>query len=706
MNLVSNISFRTKLTIAILLLSLLSAIGIIYSVYENGKQKMTENVFTNLTAIRVAKKQQIEEYFSHTSSIVKMIGDNPTIFEATRAFKKGFQDIKVTAEQISCRDSLSTYYSEYIDRLEANITIEPDIEIYYPTSNTACYLQYEYIVDNPFPLGEKNKFLTSADGTPYDAAHQKYHEYLHSLIEEFGFYDIFLVDLATGDIVYTAFKEADFATNLYTGPYSQSNFADLVRKINQNRDMKTATTVDFASYRPSYGAAASFMGIPLKNGQETIGALVVQLPTDKIDRVMTSNQNWSNVGLGETGETYLIGEDYLMRSISRFYLEDTLDFSHRLTHIGFREEQVNNMYKVGSTTLQLRVKTEASEEALLGKTDTKIVNDYRGVPVLSSYSPLQIQGLNWALLSEMDYAEANKSINSFKNSVFITLALILLTLTFLATWIADYLIRPVEQLKVGFKQLNEGTIQTLPVDGRSEFTQLTNKFNDLIATISHHDEQVQTVKNENERLLFNFMPQMIAKRMQEGEKNIIETYSNASLIIVDIDDYSKLTEVMDEKEAFGYLNELINAFDVVAEQHHVDKIRTMGDNYYGSCGLFSPRMDHAKRIVDFAIDLNQIIEQFNKKNKLDLSLIIAINAGPITSGLIGDENFSYDLLGPTVDTLFDMKNLEKSGDIIVAQSIYEKTKDFFDYELLTEGNHSELYKVKTPTLLAVAMNGQ
>jgi len=675
-------SFRTKLVLMLLLLSLFSGVVIIYSVYSNGRKGMTENIFKHLTSVRSAKKYEIESYFKHTANVVEILGKNPTVVEATKSFKNGFAKINDKAATVDCRDSLSLFYEEYLHKVAANLDVNFDTDMYYPTSAAACYLQYEYIVRNPHPLGEKNNLVTAQDETNYSEVHRKHHKYFNNLIKEMGFYDIFLVDLDSGDIIYSAYKEADFATNLYSGPYSQSNFATLVKKLNANRDLKSATMVDFKNYRPSYGAPASFMGIPLRDGSETVGALVVQIPVNQINEVMTSNYNWESSGLGASGETYLVGEDFLMRSISRFYLEDTSNFKIELMDVGIKESNIDRMYNVGTTILNLRIRTEASKEALVGKTDTKVVQDYRGVSVLSSYTPLQIPGLKWAILSEIDHSEAHQELHAFKRNIFITLALLLLVLTFLATWIADSLVSPLDKLKVGIANLKKGQFKQIGIAGNDEFTSLITQFNDMVTEIKSTQDKIHQINQENEKLLFNFVPKAIAKRLKAGEKEIIEIHPNVSLILVDVVDFTDLVDIMGEKDAILKLNELIDAFDSAAKRHHIEKIRTLGDNYYGSCGLFSPRMDHTKRIVDYAKDLLKTTQQFNSSNELNLGLVIGINSGPVTSGIVGKENFNFDLLGATVNDLFSLLELQKVNEIIVANSTYLKTKDFFEFDQL------------------------
>jgi len=134
---------------------------------------------------------------------------------------------------------------------------------------------------------------------------------------------------------------------------------------------------DFVAYEPSYGTPASFIAAPIYDGSRLVGVLVLQMPVDQINKVMTGNQQWAQDGLGQSGETILVGSDTLMRSVSRFFLED-----------------------------RNRFLAQPVAKAIAGGSGTPHAVDYRGVPVLSSYAPLQIRGLNWVILSQMDLAEA------------------------------------------------------------------------------------------------------------------------------------------------------------------------------------------------------------------------------------------------------------------------------------------------------------
>ncbi len=192
-----------------------------------------------------------------------------------------------------------------------------------------------------------------------------------------------MIDAKTGRIVYSVFKELDFNTSLLTGPWSKTNFADAFRKAAALNKADDVALVDFAQYTPSYDSPAGFIASPIMEGGEMLGVLIFQMPLERISEIMSER-----AGLGETGETYLVGPDQLMRS------DSYLDPKHHTVVASFKNPEKG---KVG---------TKASTAALKGKTGAEIIIDYNGNPVLSAYTPVKLSGLTWGLLAEIDVAEA------------------------------------------------------------------------------------------------------------------------------------------------------------------------------------------------------------------------------------------------------------------------------------------------------------
>jgi hypothetical protein len=213
-----------------------------------------------------------------------------------------------------------------------------------------------------------------------------------------------------GQVVYTVFKETDFASDLQTGPYRDSNLAGLIRQVIASKEKGFTNLADFAAYAPSYGAPASFIAAPIFSGSQLVGVLAFQMPVDEINNVMTGNQSWQKDGLGSTGQTFLVGSDSLMRSASRFHLNDPNAYLAELRSLGTKEDAIARLRQYGTTILQQPVTSPAVARALAGGTGTMRVVDYRDTAVLSSYAPLQIKGLDWVILSQMDLREAYEPI--------------------------------------------------------------------------------------------------------------------------------------------------------------------------------------------------------------------------------------------------------------------------------------------------------
>ena len=206
-------------------------------------------------------------------------------------------------------------------------------------------------------------------------------------IKQYGYYDLFLI-APGGKVFYTVTREADYGTNMVNGKYASSNLGGLVRRVIKTKGYGLA---DFAPYAPSNGEPASFIAKPFvqKGNVEVIVAL--QLSLEAINMIMRQRS-----GMGKTGETYLVGPDKLMRS------DSYLDPKQHSVRASFANPEKG------------KADTEAVRMALEGKSGEKIVMDYNGSPVLSAFAPVELAGVRWALLAEIDESEAFAAIYSLE----------------------------------------------------------------------------------------------------------------------------------------------------------------------------------------------------------------------------------------------------------------------------------------------------
>ena len=550
-----------------------------------------------------------------------------------------------------------------------------------PDTSASSYLQYHYIADNPNPVGKKDALDQANDGSAYSQVHSRLHPTFRNIIQNFGYYDMFLIN-PQGTIVYTVYKETDFTSNLTTGPYNESNLARLVASVRGSREQGYAQIVDFEAYGPSYGAPAAFIAAPIFDGSEFLGVLAVQVPVDEVNNVMTGNRNWQSDGLGESGETYLVGEDYLMRSVSRFLVETPEEYLETLESLGTDDATINRIKQYDTSILEQKVRTEGVEEALTGQEGTQIIKDYRDIPVLSSYAPLTIEGLNWVILSEIDLAEAYGPIYTFQRHMLIVATLLMLLVTLLAMGLAHLFVKPINQLIQSARRVEGGQLDAIAlIETDDEFGELARSFNAMVHSLRAQTNLVEEKNQENEQLLLSIFPAAIAKRLKRGEKNIAESASNVSVLFSDLNGFSKLSDSLSAQECVALLNELVTAFDEAADRHGMEKIKTIGDSYMAVCGLSVPYLDHDKRAIDFALDMLSVVRRFNHERGFQLNVSVGINSGDVVAGIVGSNKFIYDVWGDTINIASALKTACPPGAILISEDVYARLGDIYDFKV-------------------------
>jgi len=291
--------------------------------------------------------------------------------------------------------------------------------------NPTAKLQDLYIDSNPNPTGSKEELDYAKDGSFYSKVHAEYHPWFRHFLRQRDYYDIFLFS-PNGDLVYTVFKELDYATNLNTGEWKDSDLGNAFRAARDNPSIDNQTFFDFKPYAPSHGAAASFLSQPILNRNGSLaGVLVFQMPISRINSVMQVAS-----GMGESGETYIVGQDGFMRSDSRFSEE--------------------------STILVTKVEGETVDRALAGETGVDIVTDYRGIPVFSAYGPIEFGGTKWALLAEIDEAEVMAPIDAMKMSVILFVLIVLVVIVLIALYASRKISKPIVDMSKAMDDLALG----------------------------------------------------------------------------------------------------------------------------------------------------------------------------------------------------------------------------------------------------------
>jgi methyl-accepting chemotaxis protein len=427
---------------------------------------LTQAVESQLTSLREVRKQQVGDYVNSSVRSLQAFAASTSAIEGYKNFRQTYplaaSELAKGSDINSMRGNVKIFYDQQFSEefSRKNPTRPVGLDKWVTELDEAqIALQHAYIVANKNKLGEKNKMVDAIDKSSYATQHAKFHPSFAALQERLGLYDIFLIDTQTDRIVYTVFKEIDFASSLADGIAAKTGLAEVYKKVKASEKADTVALSDYARYLPSYDDHASFVAVPIMDNGKVIGVLAMQLPLDKITSVMTAEKKWADQGLGKTGESYLVGRDLLMRTDSRFLLENKTEFLNESAKT-ISPTLLAYADKKNTSIGVISVDTNASKQALSGKSGFELINDYRGTPVFSAYGPLDLFGVRLAILAEQDEVEALAGVDSLRLQTIIRTLVISLLILALAGIAAYYFVktitRPVNALSDMARKVSSG----------------------------------------------------------------------------------------------------------------------------------------------------------------------------------------------------------------------------------------------------------
>ena len=210
---------------------------------------------------------------------------------------------------------------------------------------------------------------------------------------------------------------------------------------------------------------------------------------------------------------------------------------------------------------------------------------------------------------------------------------------------------------------------------RDEVGDLTAAFNEMSRNLTIKEELLTEQRNENDRLLLSLMPEAVVRRYREGEQTIAQEHQDVAVIFADIVGLDEISNELSGDELVGIVDELMRELDSAAETLGVEPVRTVHNGYLASCGLNVPRLDSVPRTIDFAVEMQRIIERFNSRTGHHLSIRGGVNTGNVISGLIGRTSVIYDMWGGAVNLADHMRSGETVSGIYVSSAVYEVMRD-------------------------------
>lgn len=479
-----------------------------------GQESVEAQVKEQLASIRDAKKEQIETYFRILSQQVQTYANDLMVINAIKDFRLAYTDYleQTSAEYKSIdealtryRESMGTYYEDdfAFEYNERSATRAPDMNpLVEALGENALALQYYYIALNDNPPGYKDDLVAADDGSDYTRVHARYHAHLRDLVVKFGFYDVYLVDGDSGEVLYSVSKKIDLGTSLIDGPFAETALARAFAAANAATQAGFFAIEDFAPYLPLYDGQAGFIASPIYEGARKLGVLVFQLPVDRINDIMTNEGSWEFAGLGETGETYLVGQDLRVRNDRRGLLRGVEAYVADLKKAGTDATTLEAIAKKRTSIGLHKVDSPATRGALRGVYSVEAITDQRGRALFSAYGPLKVEGLKWGIVAEIDANEALTPVQALtlgivKGAVPAAAAILLVGL--LVGWFfVGGIARPIRSLSDAVTEIGRGNFGARArVRTGDELEAFGGAFNNLL---DERLTQLENAERENEAL--------------------------------------------------------------------------------------------------------------------------------------------------------------------------------------------------------------
>ena len=387
-------------------------------------------VRTQLISLRETKRVQVREELEARIKSVQVLAAQRSTVDAYKQLKTTFYsagaELSKTIEPVSATKNLADYVGLYFNNEYAkrNPTAAPSFAAAIAELGpNALALQTVYTVDNPNPAGLKEQLDTAPVDFAYGRAHGQFHPGGEQAQKLSGYYDIFLIDPESDTIVYSVSKEFDFATKLTGNSISaKTRLAEAYQKV-KAAPQGTSYLSDFSPYLASYNDQAAFIAVPIYDEAKQIGVLAVQYPIEKLTEIMAPQKAWTSIGLGDSGDIFLVGGDSFMRTNARYIQEDKSGFIEKLGD-KLDANTKGLIDKKNTTVGLLKVDSDATRLALSGKDGIAEFTDYRGVASIGAFAPIKLLGLNWAIVAKIDQEEANQPITELNGSSLIRALLI------------------------------------------------------------------------------------------------------------------------------------------------------------------------------------------------------------------------------------------------------------------------------------------
>ncbi len=669
---IRRVSIRKKLIATILAFSAGSSLILGFLAYRMAKTTVERALFAGFETMREAKREEITTFVELLRNHARLISDNEWFVGVTRELVVNFENLQsksLSGEQV--RELEERFESLIMPDLARKSGATLNMATIFPRTSVARLLQYRYTPGNGGGISPD-----SAE-TDYERLILRIDAKVKEAVDAHEFEDLLIVHPTTGEIVYSISKGIDLGVNLFDSYLSGSKLAAAVREASGSPDGTDVRLVDFEKSPASNLNSRAFFVVPIHDESKLVAIAAFVMPGDKLDTIVNGSPGKPIEALGRTGEIFVVGDDALMRTESRFFWQDRDRFLADLKRAGIDDMILNEVRRLDTSVLNVPRQAAAVADFFRNGPYTRTVTGYLGVPVIASTSTLSIPDVRWGIVALIQEKEALEPLRSLGSRILGLAAGIALISALLGTWYGSALVSPVERLTLAARSLASG-FRSVRVQIRSqdEFETLGDSFNEMAAVIDKERRNYKRLSQENAQLLEMLMPPRFVAGLWGGPgvRTGSGFYKEVAVSYSKLLNLSEIYRKFEPDEAVAMSESLTRKFKETAARNGVETLASGGGCYFAICGLSETVSNSSERMLRFVSELQRIVLEFDMANATGISIRSAIHRDMLSSGTIGHQEFYREMWRKTLD-LADFATDSQPDErtrIIVSNVLFEK----------------------------------
>lgn len=664
--LIRNPGLRARVSVTLVGVALVSVLLLSTVNFVFARLLIKDSVESQLTAVRDTRVQALEIGVERLRSRVSSLAIDPSVAEALVDLSREFSNLNEDLSNDQVENLTALYDAEVVPPF-AKAGVDIDSSELVPASVAGRSAQRLYISENPNGFEERNRLDDAGDGSGYSAAHAVHHPMLRALLRNAGMSDLLLVDFDSGEVIYSTMKRIDLGTNAYTGPYAESGLGRAVEKLTTVAPGNTVLSDTFF-YVPTQGVPVFFLAAAVRSGSDLVGALITEVPVSALTDVMTAQEDWQRLGLGVTGESYIVGGDRTLRTDTRAWLKDPADYLDRHLQQYDDPDSTDRIALIGSPVLVQPVDNDAVTESLDGNQFSGTVNNYLGTKTWAAASPAAIEGVNWAVVVEVNESETSAALNSLLRRFVLVLAILLPLIAIFGVFLARSLTRPAQTLVRSAKRIADGDLTTEIGDlGQNELGDLGRQLEGVARQLESQEQAIIDEEQHINSILSALLPERLIDRVRNGESAIGDAFDTATVVSMVIDDLPPAI-ANDNDLAFEIADRLNDGTLAIANQYGAERVQRSSASVLYLTGL-NKEDARVPDATDFTLAVMGLVAEIGAEFGFEFTARAGMSTGDVATGVLGSSQLSFGVWGDPPGMAMTLSSLALPGQILADDSV-------------------------------------